>query len=489
MGMDFHAKGANFARQTAADILEEVRRMIGGISATIAAQKDGVLQSDQHRALNFQGGGVVVSDDPLMRRANIFIPGSPTASSSPTLLSSVSAVALSLWNVSTNNPPPANWQTPAFNDTAWPAAVVANTQANPPYDTPIAGSSPISAFADPPANTAQALIRHHFTLGAGSIASASLSMRVDDEVQEVYLNGTLISITVVYSTAIPTISLSPSLFVVGDNVLAVRFRSMTPTKMWLDYSLATTLSSAGADTRYQLLAEKNVANGYAGLDAGVRVPTARLGTGAASGSNFLRGDQTWAPASTNSVVVQAVSGTPSVAATTIRFPNATLVDNGGGTVTYTPIAPGTNPYVKVADQKASTTEGGTFTTGAWQTRTLNTKVRDAASIATLSANQVSLPAGTYQFRAVAPAFDVGRHQLRLQNITDAVTVDIGPIAYEAAPNIACTLTEVSGEFTIAATKAFELQHRCELTRATNGFGLAGSWGTEVFAVVEFWKIS
>ena len=38
---------------------------------------------------------------------------------------------------------------------------------------------------------------------------------------------------------------------------------------------------------------KGVANGYAPLDAGSKVPTVNLGSGAASNTTFLRGDQTW----------------------------------------------------------------------------------------------------------------------------------------------------------------------------------------------------
>lgn len=44
---------------------------------------------------------------------------------------------------------------------------------------------------------------------------------------------------------------------------------------------------------YQLLAEKDVASGYCGLDAGVLVPTARMGSGTPSSTNFLRGDRIW----------------------------------------------------------------------------------------------------------------------------------------------------------------------------------------------------
>jgi hypothetical protein len=60
------------------------------------------------------------------------------------------------------------------------------------------------------------------------------------------------------------------------------------------YKLTVGSSSSGTDTRYQLLSEKDQANGYAGLDANVRVPTVRLGSGTADSTTFLRGDQTWA---------------------------------------------------------------------------------------------------------------------------------------------------------------------------------------------------
>lgn len=43
----------------------------------------------------------------------------------------------------------------------------------------------------------------------------------------------------------------------------------------------------------QSTSAKGVANGYAGLGANALVPTAQLGTGSASSSTYLRGDQTW----------------------------------------------------------------------------------------------------------------------------------------------------------------------------------------------------
>lgn len=46
---------------------------------------------------------------------------------------------------------------------------------------------------------------------------------------------------------------------------------------------------------------KGTANGYAGLNSSTVVPTAQLGTGAATGATFLRGDNVWAAAPVTSV--------------------------------------------------------------------------------------------------------------------------------------------------------------------------------------------
>jgi hypothetical protein len=48
-------------------------------------------------------------------------------------------------------------------------------------------------------------------------------------------------------------------------------------------------------------ANKGVANGYAGLDGATHVPTAQLGSGAASSANYLRGDGSWTAAPVTSV--------------------------------------------------------------------------------------------------------------------------------------------------------------------------------------------
>ena len=99
----------------------------------------------------------------------------------------------------------------------------------------------------------------------------------------------------------------------------------------------------------------------------------------------------------------------------------TLPDTADGTIAKTSDISFT-AYAVIADQKTSGTDGGTFTSGAWRTRDLNTEVTDVDNIVSISSNQFTLQAGTYLIKARATAYDCDRHQLRLRNITDGTTV-------------------------------------------------------------------
>ena len=51
----------------------------------------------------------------------------------------------------------------------------------------------------------------------------------------------------------------------------------------------------------EITSHKGAANGYADLDAGSKVPTARLGDSSANSATYLRGDRTWAAPTTVAV--------------------------------------------------------------------------------------------------------------------------------------------------------------------------------------------
>lgn len=151
-------------------------------------------------------------------------------------------------------------------------------------------------------------------------------------------------------------------------------------------------------------------------------------------------------------------------------------------------------YILIRDEKAIGALGGTFTSGAWRTRDLNTIVTDETGNVTLSSNQFTLQAGTYRIDAHAPAFNVNGHQSRLRNITDGITQLVGRGATSIQSSIADTASQqanIKGQFTLSSAKAFELQHFCTTTRATSGFGIGitGTGEIAIFTEVEIIKVA
>jgi hypothetical protein len=133
------------------------------------------------------------------------------------------------------------------------------------------------------------------------------------------------------------------------------------------------------------------------------------------------------------------------------------------------------------DQKAQNTEGGTFTSGADRTRDLNTEVYVRDSLVTLAANQFTLPAGSWEIEWAAPAGGVDQHQSLLYNVTGAVEVARGSSAFESG--FAVTISAGRARVVPAVSTAYEIRHRATSTFATNGFGLAANFGTEVYTRV------
>jgi len=155
---------------------------------------------------------------------------------------------------------------------------------------------------------------------------------------------------------------------------------------------------------------------------------------------------------------------------------------------------GAYSYVLVRDEKTQNTDGGTATSGSFQTRTLNTESSDADGVCSLSSNKITLAAGTYECVISTPAWRVGRHQARLQNVTDASTVLVGTTEYASNLDASgsfgpMTRSLIIGRFTIAASKELEVQHRVETTKTNNGFGVGCNFTTEVYTVAEFRKVA
>ncbi len=150
----------------------------------------------------------------------------------------------------------------------------------------------------------------------------------------------------------------------------------------------------------------------------------------------------------------------------------------------------TSNLMHIQDRKTSGTAGGTFTGGAWQTRTLNTILTANISGASLSSNAVTLPAGTYWVEGYAMAHRCNMHKTRVYQTsgTASTLVEGSSEICSASMGGIQTKSCFSGLFTLAAQQTIELQHQCSMTEATDGFGYASGFSTEVYADIKIWKV-
>jgi len=141
----------------------------------------------------------------------------------------------------------------------------------------------------------------------------------------------------------------------------------------------------------------------------------------------------------------------------------------------------------IQEQQATSVDGGTFTSGAWQTRPLNTVIKNSITGASLGSNRITLPIGSYHIAGSAIGYRCADHQTRLRNITDTSTDILGQCSYSATGSSGGP-SNLFGTLVLTAEKTFELQHRCSSTSSVHGFGTANSFGEqEIYADVLIYQ--
>lgn len=107
-------------------------------------------------------------------------------------------------------------------------------------------------------------------------------------------------------------------------------------------------------------------------------------------------------------------------------------------------------------QTSGTANTETLTQNTWIRRTLNTTVANTIPSASLSGNQLSLPAGTYRVvvSASAESGSGGNLMTRIRNITDSTTLALGN-----AGSLWATVAQsgMVAEFTLSGAKTLEVQ--------------------------------
>jgi hypothetical protein len=145
--------------------------------------------------------------------------------------------------------------------------------------------------------------------------------------------------------------------------------------------------------------------------------------------------------------------------------------------------------VIIEDQKPQNTDGGTFASGAWQTRDLNTLVFNHNSLASLSNNRFTLPAGTYCIDWDAPAYRVNRHKTALYNYSSSTIVAYGTSELSSESGATMNRSVGTKVVTISSSTSFTIRHICQSSYNNTGFGCATNFGTEVYTRVRIKKIA
>ena len=144
-------------------------------------------------------------------------------------------------------------------------------------------------------------------------------------------------------------------------------------------------------------------------------------------------------------------------------------------------------YAVIAKVRAANSDGfGSYTTGDWRTRDIDTEITDEDGIVSISSNQFTLQAGTYLINFGCAMYHVQRHAIRLQNITDSTTAGVGN------PNNGYTYSALlftTGvcRVSIASAKVFEVQGYVSVTKADNGMGFGMENGSCHETRVEIYK--
>ena len=161
---------------------------------------------------------------------------------------------------------------------------------------------------------------------------------------------------------------------------------------------------------------------------------------------------------------------------------------------------GTTKVAILSDVKSSGTAGGSFTSGSWVDRTLNTEV-DPESFVTFSSSNdyFALESGTYKINWSAPAHAVDSHQTKLVYANNTSFTSSSEIlgTSEAChdpilegSNLVQTRSFGETVITITETTYFKVQHRCTDTKSNIGFGSPSNFGVnEVYTQISVQDLS
>jgi len=300
----------------------------------------------------------------------------------------------------------------------------------------------------------------------------------------------------------------------ADNISLATLDHSANTVNWLDSTVSITGLTTTATGTVLTLTDTHLNS-----TVSVRLPT---GTGIHddSGNEYVKFSKTASAVNEFTVANSATANAPELSVTGsdtnidlkitpkgtgkiildgLAFPNAdgtasqVLQTNGSGVLSFSTISAAgkfESALLHVRDEKAANTSGGAGTTGAFTKRDLNTVVTNEISGASLSSSVITLPSGTYYAFGSSPAYNVNQLRIKLRNTSDSTDTLLGTTEYNNDGAYSITRSFVTGRFTIASSKNFELQYRISANPTGNALGTPNNFGiTEVYADVQIWKVA
>ena len=185
-----------------------------------------------------------------------------------------------------------------------------------------------------------------------------------------------------------------------------------------------------------------------------------------------------------STSAENVTGTSDVVYPTVAGTKEMIDTHGGAGGTFE------NELLHIREEQTSGTHGGASSATTYNIRVLNTVKTNEIAGASLSSNQITLPAGTYYIDAWSSANKTATTKQFLYNVTDAAYELVGSQKDISAASAVTADVRVKGRFTIPAEEVFELRTYTFSALAASGLGKATALGhVEVYSEVLIWKVA
>lgn len=142
-------------------------------------------------------------------------------------------------------------------------------------------------------------------------------------------------------------------------------------------------------------------------------------------------------------------------------------------------------------EETSGSNGGTATSGSWQTRTLNTTRVNNITGAVLASNVITLPPGKYSFEWRGVFDNTGLSQTRLANTTDSQYAYGQTVWLRTDTGSGGVQGSIGGIgfFDITGSTTFEFQQRVSSNVSNVGYGRPANFGNpEVYAELKITKV-